>query len=96
VEPGSADKSYGIEVARLAGLPNNVISRAREILRRHERSEARLTKELSPGAAPAEPQQTSFAALDQSVLDALRGADLNKLTPLEALNLLAAMQKQLE
>ncbi len=96
VEPGSADKSYGIEVARLAGLPNNVISRAREILRRHERSEQRLTKELSPGAAPPEPQQTSFAALDQSVLDALRGADLDKLTPLEALNLLAAMQKQLE
>jgi DNA mismatch repair protein MutS len=96
VEPGSADKSYGIEVARLAGLPNDVISRAREILRQHERSEAKLTKELSPGAAPPEPQQTSFAALDQSVLDALRGADLNKLTPLEALNLLAAMQKQLE
>jgi DNA mismatch repair protein MutS len=96
VEPGSADKSYGIEVARLAGLPNNVISRAREILRRHERSEERLTKELSPGAVSPEPQQTSFAALDQSVLDALRGADLNKLTPLEALNLLAAMQKQLE
>ncbi len=96
VEPGSADKSYGIEVARLAGLPNNVISRAREILRRHERSEERLTKELSPGAAPPEPQQTSFAALDQSVLDALRGADLDKLTPLEALNLLAAMQRQLE
>ena len=96
VEPGSADKSYGIEVARLAGLPNNVISRAREILRRHERSEERLTKELSPGAVPPEPQQTSFAALDQSVLEALRGADLDKLTPLEALNLLAAMQKQLE
>ena len=96
VEPGSADKSYGIEVARLAGLPNNVISRAREILRRHERSEERLTKELSPGTAVPEPEQTSFAAIDQSVLDALRGADLNKLTPLEALNLLAAMQKQLE
>ncbi len=96
VEPGSADKSYGIEVARLAGLPNNVISRAREILRRHERSEQKLTKELSSGAAPPEQQQTSVAALDQSVLDALRGADLDKLTPLEALNLLAAMQKQLE
>ena len=96
VEPGSADKSYGIEVARLAGLPNEVISRAREILRRHERSEERLTRELSPGAVAPELHQTSFAALDQSVLDALRGADLDKLTPLEALNLLAAMQKQLE
>lgn len=96
VEPGSASKSYGIEVARLAGLPNAVIARAREILRRHERSEENLTKELSPGAAPAPPQQASFAALDASVLEALRGADLNQLTPLEALNLLAALQKQLQ
>jgi len=100
VEPGSADKSYGIEVARLAGLPHDVIARAREILRRHERSEEQLTEELAehgtPGSAPPPAQQTSFAAIDQSVLDALRGADLNKLTPLEALNLLAALQKQLE
>jgi len=96
VEPGSADKSYGIEVARLAGLPNDVIVRAREILLRHERSEHKLTKELSPGATPCEPQQASFAALDASVIEALRGADLNKLTPLEALNLLAALKKQLE
>ena len=96
VEPGSADKSYGIEVARLAGLPNDVIVRAREILRRHERSEEKLTQELSPGALPAAPHQTSFAAIDESVLESLRGADLNGLTPLEALNLLAALQKQLE
>lgn len=95
VEPGSADKSYGIEVARLAGLPQAVITRAREILRRHEQSEEKLTEELSPGAAPPIPQQTSFAALDASVLDALRSADLNELTPLEALNLLATLQKQL-
>jgi DNA mismatch repair protein MutS len=96
VEPGSASKSYGIEVARLAGLPGAVIARAREILRRHERSEENLTKELSPGAVPPAPEQASFTALDESVLEALRGADLNKLTPLEALNLLAALQKQLQ
>ena len=95
VDPGSADKSYGIEVARLAGLPNEVIVRAREILRRHERSEENLTKELSPGAAPP-PQQASFAAIDQSVLEKLRDADVDKLTPLEALNLLAALQRQLQ
>ncbi len=98
VEPGSADKSYGIEVARLAGLPNDVIARAREILRRHERSEEKLTRELSPGAAgaaPPEPQQAAFTAIDEPVLAALRSADLNHLTPLEALNLLAALQKQL-
>jgi DNA mismatch repair protein MutS len=96
VEPGSADKSYGIEVARLAGLPQAVIARAREILRRHEQSEEKLTEELSPGAAAPVPQQTSFAAIDASVLEALRSADLNELTPLEALNLLAALQKQLK
>ena len=111
IEPGSADKSYGIEVARLAGLPNDVIVRAREILRRHERSEEKLTEELSVAAPDASapscetnsapalqriPQQTSFAAIDASVLDNLRAADLNKLTPIEALNLLATLQKQLE
>ena len=96
VEPGSADKSYGIEVARLAGLPNSVIVRAREILRRHERSEEKLTQELSPGTAPDTAEQTAFAAIDQSVVKAVRQADLNQLTPLEALNLLAALQKQLE
>jgi DNA mismatch repair protein MutS len=95
VEAGSANKSYGIEVARLAGLPNEVISRAREILRRHEQSEEKLTAELSPGAGVAVQEQTHFAAIDASVVEALRSADLNKLTPLEAMNLLAALQKQL-
>jgi len=96
VEPGSADKSYGIEVARLAGLPNSVIVRAREILRRHERREEKLTQELSFGPVRPAAEQTSFAAIDQSVVRAVREADLNRLTPLEALNLLAALQKQLE
>ena len=50
VEPGSADKSYGIEVARLAGLPRSVIERAREVLKRHEQSEHELSETLSPGA----------------------------------------------
>ena len=96
VEPGSADKSYGIEVARLAGLPNDVIVRAREILRRHEQSEEKLTEQLSPGAVPPAPQQTSFTAIDESVLETLRGADLNRLTPIEAMNLLSALQRQLK
>ena len=95
VEPGSADKSYGIEVARLAGLPNEVIVRAREILQRHERSEDKLTAELSPGAAPP-PQQASFTALDESVLETLRGAHLDHMTPVEALQLLDALQRQLK
>lgn len=94
VEPGTADKSYGIEVARLAGLPAPVIERAREILAEHEKSEHKLTEELSPGAAPP-PQPVMFATVDQEVLDALRRADLDNLKPLEALNLLDALKKQL-
>jgi DNA mismatch repair protein MutS len=94
VESGSADKSYGVEVARLAGLPAAVIARAREILARHEETEHELSEELSPGAAP--PAQTAiFTPIDQAILDALRQADLDNMKPLEALNLLAALKKQL-
>ena len=97
VEPGSADKSYGIEVARLAGLPHSVIERAREVLKRHEQSEHQLTEKLSPGAAPNGngEQQILFTPLDRSVLDALRQADLDQLKPIDALNLLAELKKQL-
>jgi DNA mismatch repair protein MutS len=76
-------------------LPNAVILRAREILRRHEQSERKLTVELAPGTGPSAPEQTSFTAIDRSVVEALRQADLDALTPLEALNLLASLQKQI-
>jgi DNA mismatch repair protein MutS len=99
VEPGSADKSYGIEVARLAGLPRTVIERAREVLKRHEQSEHQLSETLSPGATdPAHPngsQDVLFTPLDRAVLEKLRSADLDQLKPLDALNLLADLKKQI-
>jgi len=99
VEPGSADKSYGIEVARLAGLPRSVIERAREVLKRHEQSEHQLSETLSPGATdPAHPngtQEVLFTPLDRAVLEKLRAADLDHLKPLDALNLLADLKKQI-
>ncbi|MGC2390159.1 MAG: DNA mismatch repair protein MutS [Candidatus Acidiferrum sp.] len=116
VEPGSADKSYGIEVARLAGLPRSVIERAREVLKKHEQSEHELSETLSPGAlddpaavpggalagsggSPSHRrnghQEVMFTALDRAVLDKLRGADLDQLKPLDALNLLAELKKQI-
>jgi DNA mismatch repair protein MutS len=98
VEPGAADRSYGIEVAKLAGLPNEVVVRAREVLAEHESSEHRLTGHLTPGAAtvPDRPTQlTIFTPLSQPVLDKLREVDLNRLTPLEALNLLAELKKEI-
>jgi len=99
VEPGSADKSYGIEVARLAGLPRSVIERAREVLKRHEQSEHELSETLSPGASDLAhkngDQQILFTALDREVLEKLRGANLDQLKPLDALNLLAELKKQI-
>ena len=94
VEPGSADKSYGIDVAKLAALPLEVIERAREVLKRHERREKAVKEELSPGAAAE--QLALLTPLDQKIVDTLRAADLNRLSPLEALNLLAELKKQLE
>ncbi len=98
VEPGAADRSYGIEVAKLAGLPNEVVVRAREVLAEHESSERRLSEHLTPGSAaePERPTQlTIFTPLSQPVLEKLREVDLNRLTPLEALNLLAELKKEI-
>ena len=98
VEPGAADRSYGIEVAKLAGLPNEVIERAREVLAEHESAELRLTDQLASDdlrPAPAA-QLTIFTAISQPVLERLREVDLNHLTPLEALNLLAELKKQVD
>ena len=99
VEPGSADKSYGIEVARLAGLPRSVIERAREVLKRHEQSEHELSETLTPGAVNGVngngAQAVLFTALDRAVIDRLKAADLDELKPIEALNLLAELKKQI-
>jgi len=98
VEPGAADRSYGIEVAKLAGLPTEVIERAREVLAEHEDAEQRLATQLASDASRPAPaaQLTIFTALSQPVLERLRGVDLNRLTPLEGLNLLAELKKQID
>lgn len=95
VEQGAADRSYGIEVAKLAGLPPEVIDRAREVLAEHENAEQQVTGHLSPGARPQATQLTIFTPLSQPVLEKLREVDLNRLTPLEALNLLAQLKKEI-
>jgi DNA mismatch repair protein MutS len=98
VEPGAADRSYGIEVAKLAGLPDEVVRRAREVLAEHENAEAQLSAHLASGDSPAPraAQLTIFTPLSQPVLEKLREIDLNNLTPLEALNLLAELKKQVQ
>ncbi|NYF80756.1 DNA mismatch repair protein MutS [Granulicella arctica] len=95
VEAGPASKSYGIEVARLAGLPAAVIGRAREVLKLHERAE---TQQVRESVAVAEPkmQMTMFTPLSQRIVDRLEAADVDGLTPREALNLLAELQRELK
>lgn len=88
--PGGADQSYGIEVAQLAGVPNPVIRRAKEIL-------AELEAE---GQAPAPPrreeEQTTMASVGEGeVLEALRRVSPEALTPLEAINLLYTLKQKL-
>jgi DNA mismatch repair protein MutS len=99
VRRGSADKSYGIEVARLAGLPRTVVERAREILKRHEQSEHTLSEKLTArrSAAGADKLQlTIFTPLNAEVVRVLDEADLDNLKPLDALNLLAELKKQIK
>jgi DNA mismatch repair protein MutS len=99
VEPGSADKSYGIEVARLAGLPSAVIERAREILTRHEQSEHSLSERLAtPRTAPetGPVQLTIFTPLNAEVVNAIENADLDHLKPIDALILLAELKRQIQ
>src|SRR6185312_5250964 len=93
VEAGAASKSYGIEVARLAGHPAAVIARAREVLKLHERAESQTQQTAtalanSTTAAPAL-QMTMFTPLSQKIVDRIAALDTDNLTPRDALNLLA-------
>jgi DNA mismatch repair protein MutS len=94
VEAGPASKSYGIEVARLAGLPAGVIARAREVLRLHERAETQQVRDAADHA-PAM-QMTMFTPLSQRIVDRIAEVDVDGLTPREALHLLAELQQELK
>ncbi len=93
IEPGAASKSYGIEVARLAGLPAAVIERARHLLRQHEKQE-RQSVQVEMQVDPV--QMTIFTPLSQRIVDRIEAADVNQLTPLQALNLLEELQQELK
>ncbi len=100
IEPGGSDRSFGIQVARLAGLPAAVVVRAQEILRNLESTEfdreGRPRLAHSENAAPAGARQLSlFSGQDEAVLEELRRADPDQLTPLQALALLAELRKRL-
>ncbi len=99
VQEGSADKSYGIQVARLAGLPREVLQRAKEILNTLENNSFDLQgKPVIAGRS----EESSALQLDlfkedkrQEALDMIRGTNLENLTPLQALNLIAEIKNKL-
>jgi DNA mismatch repair protein MutS len=103
LQPGGADRSYGIEVGRLAGLPTVVLSRAREVLALLEGEAEHLVPALAPAAprrarragAAAPDQLALFAAVPQhEVVSRLREIDTNTLTPLAALQLVAELAER--
>ena len=93
IEPGAASKSYGIEVARLAGLPPAVIERAKHVLRLHEKQER---QSVQVETEPDPMQMTIFTPLSQRIVDRIEATDVNSLTPLQALNLLEELQQELK
>ena len=96
VVAGAADKSYGIQVAKLAGIPQSVIDRARQILVTLERKERDVVEETRQRSAAAPVRQMSlFGAREQGVLDALRAVQVETLSPLQALNTLDALTRTL-
>src|SRR5208283_3839594 len=95
VEPGKADRSYGIEVARLAGLPLEVIERAREVLKLHERTEHAAIGELVKAEETGPVQIRLFEPVGYGIAERVRTLDLDRLRPIEALELLAELQKEL-
>ncbi len=95
LEPGGTNRSYGIHVAQMAGLPKGVVDRATEVLRALEHEHRML-----PGAAPGHPDPGQLPLFTEEKthpsLRVLRELELDALTPLEALNRLAELKRQVE
>jgi DNA mismatch repair protein MutS len=108
LQPGGADRSYGIEVGRLAGLPAPVLARAKQVLALLEGDGAAMVEGLDrkagPGPrdrnagkkskAPPTDQLALFGALPHPVVEQLRAIDANAMTPLQALELVARLAEQ--
>ena len=99
VVPGAADRSYGIHVAELAGLPGAVTARAREVLANLEKQE--LDVQGAPvlarkqGESAGSGQFLLFSSEEELALEKLRALDVNQMTPVAALSMLAALQERL-
>ncbi len=94
---GSTDDSYGIEVAKLAGLPNEVIKRAKEVLSEVESTARALQTPAAPKQEKKDDSVITFEdCINDQVIEALKGVDLNTLSPYEAMSFLFDLKKRLQ
>lgn len=96
---GSTDDSYGIEVAKLAGLPNEVVKRAREILAAVEKSSKELTTSTAKNDSAQEKDDSIISfddCISDQVIEELKAVDINTLSPYEAMTFLYTLQKRLK
>jgi DNA mismatch repair protein MutS len=93
ISPGGCDRSYGIEVAKLAGLPAKVIGRARELLPEFETSRTRIESPAPAANSSHSMQLTLFEPGTQKIVDALMEIDLNELSPRDALSKLYELKE---
>jgi DNA mismatch repair protein MutS len=96
--PGGTDKSYGIHVAKLAGIPKSILERSKEIL---EELESTFQKEatgehLSRHKTKEPDKETLFVQKHKNILDKLASTDINNLTPIEAINLLNQIKSEID
>lgn len=94
IVPGGADRSYGIDVAKLAGVPDNVIKRARTVLTALEQGDGTAPVITAPANDFGQVSMSHMAG--SAVADRLRDIDINTLTPIEAMNLLFELKKMLD
>ncbi len=96
--PGGTDKSYGIHVAKLAGVPKAITKRSAEILADLENTFAKeaRTEKLTPHKTRQPDTDLLFIQKHKSILDKLTDIDVNNLTPIEAINLLGQIKKELD
>jgi DNA mismatch repair protein MutS len=98
--PGGTNRSYGIQVARLAGIPEKVIQRAKQVLARVEQHapDGEAVADIGDGPRPGRKkpvQLTLFQSVEREVADRLRTIDANAITPMEALNLLHLLKEKM-
>ena len=103
---GGADKSYGIQVAKLAGVPDSVINRAKELV--EELSDADITAAVKDLTAPKKKQKIVYDQVDMAqmslfdtvqdndIVDEIRDLDMTHLTPMEAMNILYNLQNKIK